>query len=149
VQALTFTVSDVPIGVDIVDVVEAVRAVAISPLPGAPKVIEGLIDFRGTIVPVFDLRLRLLGAHADIVPEHHLIVASAAGRTVALHVDTVTGLVDLDAAAIAPAASQTQHIAGVASLPDGLVLIHDLTTFLSAAEQDSLDTALADIAIAS
>lgn len=147
-QALTFTISDLRIGVDIVDVVEAVRAVEISPLPGAPKVIEGLIDFRGTIAPVFDLRLRLLGTHADIVPEHHLIVARAAGRVVALHVDTVTGLVDLDAAAIKPAASKTPHVAGVAALPDGLLLIHDLATFLSATEQESLDAALADTALA-
>jgi purine-binding chemotaxis protein CheW len=149
-HVLTFSISDLRVGVAITDVVEAVRAVAITPLPGAPKVVEGLIDFRGAIAPVFDLRLRLLGSHADITPDHRLIMARSSNRLVALHVDAVNELVDLGLEAIQPAESQTAtmaHIAGVAALPDGLLLIHDLTTFLSAAERDTLDAAL-DAAVA-
>ena len=144
-QVLEFSISDLRIGVAIADVVEAVRAVEISPLPGAPRVVEGLIDFRGSIAPVFDLRMRFLGTHTDIAPEHQLILARADGRLVALHVDTVTGIVDLDPGAVTTAESHSTvvaHLAGVAALPDGLLLIHDVSTFLSAAERDTLDTAL-------
>jgi purine-binding chemotaxis protein CheW len=150
-QVLTFSISDLRLGVAITDVVEAVRAVEITPLPGAPTVVEGLIDFRGAIAPVFDLRLRLLGSHADITPDHRLIMARSSNRLVALHVDTVDELVDLDSAAIQPAESQTSttaHIAGIAARPDGLLLIHDLATFLSAAERDTLDAALDTAAVA-
>lgn len=143
-QVLSFSVSDLRVGVAVGDVVEAVRAVEISPLPGAPPVIEGIIDFRGAIAPVFDMRLRLLGTHADIIPSHCLVVARAAGRLVALHVDTVDGLVDVDADAIDRDARVTNspHVAGVAALPDGLLVIHDLASFLSAAEADELNHAL-------
>ena len=144
-KVLTFSISDLRLGVDIADVVEAVRAVEIAPLPGAPRVVEGLIDFRGTVAPVFDIRMRLLGSHTDIVPDDRLILARAAGRLVALHVDAVNELVEIDAASVQSAASTTAtlpHIAGVATLPDGLLLIHDLATFLSAAERDTLDAAL-------
>lgn len=149
-QVLTFSISDLRIGVAITDVVEAVRAVEITPLPGAPKVVEGLIDFRGTIAPVFDLRLRLLGSHVDILPDHRLIMARSSDRLVALHVDAVNGLVDLDSEAVQSAESQTAampHITGVAAIPDGLLLIHDLSTFLSAAERETLDAALDGVAV--
>ena len=144
-KVLTFSVSELRIGVDIADVVEAVRAVEITPLPGAPGVIEGLIDFRGTVAPVFDMRRRLLGTHTDIVPDDRLVLARAAGRLVALHVDAVNELVEIDAGSVqsaAPTSATLPHVAGVATLPDGLVLIHDLATFLSAAERDTLDAAL-------
>lgn len=142
-KVLTFSIADLCVGIDIADVVEAVRAVEIAPLPGAPGVIEGLIDFRGTIAPVFDMRLRLLGSHTDIVPDERLILARAAGRLVALHVDAVNELVDVDAGSVQSATSaKLPYIAGVATLPDGLLLIHDLATFLSAAERDTLDSAL-------
>ena len=142
-KVLTFSIADLRVGVDIADVVEAVRAVEITPLPGAPGVVEGLIDFRGTVAPVFDMRARLLGSHTDIVPDDRLILARAAGRLVALHVDAVNELVDVDAESVQSATSaKLPHIAGVATLPDGLLLIHDLATFLSAAERDTLDAAL-------
>lgn len=144
-RVLEFCISDLRVGVDIADVVEAVRAVEITSLPGAPKVVEGLIDYRGTVAPVFDLRLRLMGTHMDITPAHQLILVRSAGRLVALHVDTVTGLVDVDAAAVSTTASEipgSSHVAGVAALPDGLLLIQDVATFLSAAERDTLDGAL-------
>jgi purine-binding chemotaxis protein CheW len=140
-QVLTVSISELRVGVAIQDVVEAVRAVAITPLPGAPAVVEGLVDFRGTIAPVYDMRLRLLGSHDDIRPDHRLVMARSSGRLVALHVDAVHELVDLEADALTPAESQTAkmpHIAGVATLPDGLLLIHDLATFLSEAEEDTL-----------
>ena len=144
-QVLTFSISALRVGIAIDDVVEVVRAVEITPLPGAPDVVEGLIDFRGTIAPVFDMRLRLLGTHADITPDHRLIAARSAGRLVALHVEVVDGLVDLDADAITPASTQAAampHVTGIASLPDGLLLIHDLAEFLSSAERDTLSVAL-------
>ena len=146
-QVLAFAISELQIGLAVEDVVEAVLAVEIRALPGAPSVVEGLIDFRGTIVPVFDMRLRFLGVHADIVPSDRLIIASAARRLVALHVERMVGLVDLPDDAMSRADSRTattSHVAGVASTPDGLLLIHDLATFLSTAERETLDTALND-----
>jgi purine-binding chemotaxis protein CheW len=149
---LGFSVADLRVGVSVDVVVEALLAVAILQLPGAPAIIEGIIDVRGTVVPVFDMRLRLTGSHTDIVPSDRLIITRAAGRLVALHVQDVIGLVELDANALRVDESRrvtTPHIAGIVATSDGLLLIHDLETFLSAAERDTLDAAMGAAALTS
>lgn len=124
---------------------ELVRAVTIVSLPAAPAIIEGIIDVRGTVVPVLDLRARFglprsAAAHCD-----HLILAMAGPRLVALRVDRALDLTRLDATEVEDArgiAHTTQYVSGVARMPDGLVLIHDLRTFLSPSEAVRLDEAL-------
>ena len=128
---------------------ELVLAVSVVPLPRAPEIVEGIIDVRGTLVPVLDLRRRF--ALPPRPPHHadHLILARAGERPVALRCDRATGLLRLapgqieDVRRAVPGAG---HLAGVTRLPDGLVLIHDLRTFLSLDEGAALDGALADAA---
>jgi purine-binding chemotaxis protein CheW len=75
----------------------------------------------------------------------HLIIVRTAALVAALHVDQVLDLVDVDDSALTAPDRQINgapQIAGVATLPDGLLLIHDVDTFLSAAESASLDAAL-------
>lgn len=144
-QFLLFTVDSASYGIAASAVGEMLRAVAVAPLPGAPAAVAGIIDVRGSVVPVFDMRVRLGATHRAVSPEDHFILVHATGRTVALHVDTVVELVEIDPSAIATASAQlpsTPHIAGVALLPNGMALIHDVDTFLSAAESDTLETAL-------
>ncbi|MEO8580838.1 MAG: chemotaxis protein CheW [Gemmatimonadales bacterium] len=142
---LLFTVDSASYGIAAEAVGEMVRAVAVAPLPGAPAAIAGIIDVRGSIVPVFDMRVRLGASHRAVSPDDHFILVHATGRTAALHVDTVVELVEIDPAAIATASAQlppTPLIAGVALLPSGLTLIHDVDSFLSTAESETLETAL-------
>ena len=132
-------------GLPTADVVELLRAVAITPLPDAPAVIEGIVDVRGRVLPVLGLRARFRLPVKALDPSDHFIVASAGTRRVILRVDRATHLVMVDEARIQPSETfgrAAGYVSGVARLDDGLVLIHDLTTFLSAAEADSLDEAL-------
>lgn len=127
------------------EVRELLRAVTVVPLPRAPAIVEGIINVRGDVVPVLDVRTRF-GIRAKPA-EHtdHLIVARAGSRLVALRTDRALGLTRVDAGAVASGqsiASGLEYLAGVACLPDGLVLIHDLSTFLSQAEAAALDEAL-------
>lgn len=144
-EVLVFEVGGQRYGLPSTDVRELVRAVAITPLPSAPAVIEGVVNVRGRILPVLDIRSRFhLPAKALDISDH-FIVASAGSRGVILRVDRATHLALVDEAAfqapqmLGPGAD---HVAGVAILDDGMVLIHDLVTFLSAAEASSLDEAL-------
>ncbi len=146
-EVLVFEVGGQRYGLPAPDVEELVRAVTITPLPRAPAVIEGIVDVRGRVVPVLDIRARFrLPARG---PEHtdHLVVASAGDRLLALRADRAIGLVRLDprdvedAGRVVPAA---EYVAGIARLPDGLVLIHDLRTFLSRAETEVLDESLSE-----
>jgi purine-binding chemotaxis protein CheW len=143
---LLFLIDDARYAVRADAVAEIVRAVAVNPLPNAPAVIEGLIDVRGELAPVFDLRRRFGSTSRPVDIADHFILVRATNRLAALHVDRVLDLADVpdaDVSRVADYVSQADHVAGVATLPDGLALIHDVDAFLSAAEADSLDAAIA------
>ncbi len=145
-EILIFELAEQRYAVALRSVREVVRAVANTPLPRGPAVIHGIINVRGTLVPVFDLRARFGLPPKALEPSDHLIIAWARSRLVALRVDRADWMMDLapdelqDAATIVP---QAEYVDGVAKLPDGLVLIHDLDTFLSDAESEALDEAMA------
>jgi len=144
-EVLVFEVGGQRYALPTADVCELVRAVAITPVPGAPGVIEGVVDVRGRVLPVLDVRARFRLPAKALDPSDHFIVASAGTRGVILRVDRATHLALLDEASVQPPQTLgpgAAYVAGVARLEDGLVLIHDLTTFLSSAEADSLDEAL-------
>ena len=127
---------------------ELVRAVAITPLPSAPAVIEGVVNVRGRILPVLGVRARFRLPARALDPSDHFIVASAGTRGVILRVDRATHLTMIDEAAIQPPDSlgpNADYVAGVARTEDGLLLIHDLATFLTDAEATSLDGALNEV----
>jgi purine-binding chemotaxis protein CheW len=124
---------------------EIVRAVAVTALPGAPSVVDGVIDVRGTVMPVFSLRRRF-GLHDRAVePNDQFIIVRTPSRSAALHVDRAEDLIDIDRRAIADPSRQmagAPMVGGVALLDDGLALIYDVETFLSRAESDALDSAM-------
>ena len=144
-EVLVFEVGGQRYALPTADVLELVRAVAITPLPDAPAVIEGVVDVRGRVLPVLDIRARFRLPAKALDPSDHFIVASAGPRGVILRVDRATHLALVDEASVQPPQTlgpSATYVAGVAKLEDGLVLIHDLTTFLSAAEAASLEEAL-------
>lgn len=146
VDLLLFEVGGHRYALPAADVREVVRAVAIAPLPGGPPIVEGIIDVRGRIVPVLDIRGRFRLAAKPLEPADHFILATCGAGLVALRVDVVTDFTQVGRAAIEDARAVlpcSEHVAGVAKLPGGLVLIHDLKTFLSQGESAALATALA------
>lgn len=125
---------------------EVIRAVATAPLPKAPPIVEGVINLRGVLVPVLDIRQRFALPPVSLSPEHHFLIAQADGRLVALHVDRALDLITVDEGVIesvAGVASGAEHVAGIVKLPDGLLIIHDLERFLSLDESRQVDAALA------
>lgn len=124
-----------------------VRAVAIAALPKAPPIVEGIINFRGTLVPVLDIRQRFGLGPIPLAPEQHLILAQAGHRLVAMRVDRALDLVVVDQDAIRTAAQVApgaEYVAGIAKLADGLLVIHDLESFLSIDEAGQVDAAVVD-----
>jgi purine-binding chemotaxis protein CheW len=142
-EILVFEVEGQRYGLPTADVLELVRAVTITPLPNAPAVIEGVVNVRGRVLPVLDVRARFRLPAKPLDPSDHFIVASTGLRGVILRVDRACHLALVDEASIqSPPTPGPGYVAGVATLDDGMVLIHDLSTFLSAAEAASLDEAL-------
>ena len=130
------------------DIRELARAVTIVPLPKAPPIVEGIINVHGRVVPVLDIRARFRLPSRPLSPTDHLIVARVGPRVVALRADRALDLARVDAKDVENAhnfAPGAEYISGVAKLDDGLVLIHDLRTFLQEAETAALDLALSGV----
>jgi purine-binding chemotaxis protein CheW len=125
---------------------EVVRAVAVTPLPGSPAIIEGAVNVRGQIVPVIDVRARLSLPARSLDPDEFLVVFHAGARTLALRVDEVDDLVDVDDAAVEDSAALSPTLRGLAGLAaggDGVLVIYDPAAFVSQAEMEAIGAALA------
>ena len=131
-------------GIPAADVAELHPVVATVALPGAPAVIDGAINVRGTVVAVLDVRGRLGLTRRPPLLSDHLVICRVGERSVALRVDRAVELVSVPRHCIDEAdhLDGGGHLSGVARLSDGLVLIQDLATFLSDVEAASLDGAL-------
>jgi purine-binding chemotaxis protein CheW len=144
-EVLVFMIGEVRCAIPLGDVREVVRAVALTPLPTAPSIVEGVIDVRGRLVPVLDLRGRLGLPAEPNRADQKLVIADAGDRRVAVRVDSVDWVTHLDERDVAEPDHVVRgigYLAGVGRLPDGLVLVHDLATFLEQGEAEALAAAL-------
>lgn len=144
-QLLVFRVEEQRYALYIAHVLRVLPMLHVEPLPGAPDIVEGMINVAGRVVPVMRLRRRLALTEREARLSDVLVLARVAGElTVALPADGVVGLLEpahepLLSDDIVPG---VRHIAGVVKLDDGLVLIHDLDAFLSLPERERLTEAL-------
>jgi purine-binding chemotaxis protein CheW len=144
-ELLVFELAGHRYALELRSVREVVPAVLITPLPDAPTVIEGIIDVRGDLVPVYDLRARFGLSPRMLDPSERIVLAWTGSRPVAFRCDRTEWLEHVASNVLEPAAAirgAGAYITGAARLDDGLVLIHDLETFLDEAEAERLDAAL-------
>ena len=128
------------------DVVERiVHAVEVTLLPKAPAIVIGAIDVEGRVLPVLNIRQRLGLPERKISPANQFVIARTSRRGIVFVIDEALGMIDLPSTGMVGAAQIVpglEQIRGVVQLPDGLVLIHDLESFLSLEEDRALDEAL-------
>lgn len=123
-----------------------VRIVEITPLPKAPDIVSGIINYKGTVIPVMNVRKRFNFKERELELSDQLIIARTTQRTVALHVDNVSGVFErtedhiVDARDVLP---KIQYIEGIIKVDEGIILIHNLDQFLSLEEGKILDDAMA------
>jgi len=122
-----------------------VHAVEITPLPKAPDIVLGIINMRGQVIPVINIRKRFNLPDRKIDLNDRFIIAHTQKRTVALVVDMVNGIIQPAEEKLIPAEKVTpgmELIDGVIKLEGGMILIHDLDKFLSLDEEAMLDKAV-------
>jgi purine-binding chemotaxis protein CheW len=150
-EVLLFEVEQQRYAVPLSLVMEIVRAVAVEPLPRTPRanleVILGVINVRGQLAPVLDLRRRFGWADRPLDPREHFVLLRGPARPLAIRSDRAVGLATLPPAALeeptalVPGAA---HVAGIARLPDGVLLVYDLPAFLDQTEARALEDALSE-----
>ncbi len=148
-QLVAFILGERQYALPLTTVQRVVRMVEVTPLPKAPAVVLGVIDFQGNIIPVMSMRKRFGLPEPETSLSDQLIVAETATRSVALVVNSVTGVVErtveevTEAEKIAPG---LQYVEGITRLEDGILFIHNLEHFLSKREGEQLDDLLAQAA---
>jgi purine-binding chemotaxis protein CheW len=144
-QLVPFLLGDRRYALHLRAVERVISAVEITPLPRAPEIVLGLINIRGKIIPVLNVRRRFHLPERQTELQDHFIIAGTSRRVVALPVDSAGGVIEIsdqevtEAAQILPA---LDYVEGVVKLRDGMLLIHDLERFLSLDEETTLDQAL-------
>jgi len=121
------------------------RMVEITPLPGAPDAVEGVVNVQGEVVAIVSIRRRLGLAQRAVGAADSLVLVRARSRRLAIIAESVMGVVERPADAVVSTSDISQgieHIEGVLKTSDGLVLIQDLDRFFSPEEEQSLDLAL-------
>lgn len=125
---------------DVFSVERVLRFTPPSAVPDAPVWIEGVLDHRGTVIPVVDLRRRIELADTSITPDTRILVFTTEGGWVGAIVDTVHEVAVLPAASVAspPALFRglaAQFVRGVAKVRDQLVVVLDVDRVLSSEDR--------------
>jgi purine-binding chemotaxis protein CheW len=145
-RIVSFTLQTTRYALPLGAVERVVPVVEFTPLPKAPEIVLGIVNLEGRIIPVLNVRRRFGYPDREVQLSDQLIVARTSRRPVALLVDRVEALIEraeheiIQAPDVLPG---LEYVRGVAKLTDGLVLIHDLDTFLSLEEEQTLGQVLA------
>ena len=126
-------------------VVEKVELAAeLTPLPEAPRVVSGAVNWRGRILPALSMRRRLNLPERELAASDRMVIARTSRRLLALIVDEVLGVRYFHEAELAGADAIYEGprcVAGVARTGDGIVLIHDIESYLDDEDERALGKA--------
>lgn len=143
-QYLTFLLAGEEYGVDILRVQEIKGWDSVTPIPNTPKYIRGVINLRGTIVPIIDLRLRFNLEQLEYGPTTVVIMLKVMSdnkqsRTMGIVVDGVSDVYNMPDDQIKPSpdfgtAVETDFVKGLATVNEKMVIIVDIDRMLNAKE---------------
>ncbi len=136
-QLVTFGIGEEEFGVDILAVQEINRMMELTRVPQSPPEVEGVINLRGKIIPVLDMRKKFGLATAEHSEQSRIIVVEVQGRTLGFIVDRVHEVLRIDSSIVEPAPAMvcsidSDFIAGVGKLEDRLLILLDLNKLFEA-----------------
>jgi purine-binding chemotaxis protein CheW len=143
-QLVVFVLASEEFACNIADVREVLKMIRITPLPRSLNFVEGVINLRGEVIPVIDLRKRFNLPSVDRTDESRIIIVEVEERMVGLTVDSVSEVIRLSNKQIqeAPtqvAGEQTNLIMGVGKIDERMLIILNLARILTSEEQIALD----------
>lgn len=147
-RVVVFSLDDVMLALPLEHVLRVVHAVFVTPLPGSPHVILGIINIQGLIVPVFDIRKRFGLPPKEVIPDNKFIILKAKEKVVAIIADEVHQISETDGrdgVEKDDLISHSKYINGIIKTSSGMVFIHDPDRFLSDEENLVLLEAMASV----
>jgi purine-binding chemotaxis protein CheW len=143
-QLVSFFVGQEEFGADILIVEEIIRPMPITRVPNAPHFVEGVINLRGRVIPIIDLRKRLNSGSTENTRKTRFIVVDVDGKITGFIVDSVSQVLRVPKHTIEPAPSivieeiDADYITGVSKLEDRLLILLDFRKILTKREKTAL-----------
>jgi purine-binding chemotaxis protein CheW len=145
-ELLTFTLGREEYGIDILKVQEIRSYDAVTTIANAPEFIKGVINLRGIIVPIVDLRLKFRLGTATYDALTVVIILSVARRVVGIVVDAVSDVITLAPQQMRPApefgsALDTRFITGLGTVGERMLILADIERLMTSADMQLVDSA--------
>jgi len=145
IQLVSFMLADEEYGVEVLKVREIIRMPSVTRMPNTPRHVEGIINLRGTVIPVISLRRRFGLLEHETGGQTRIIIMDVAGSQTGFIVDAVSEVIRIPGNEIQPPPALVlsggigrEFIRGVFSHAERLLIIMDVDRMFSADEQDSL-----------
>jgi purine-binding chemotaxis protein CheW len=143
-QLVTFKLGSEEFGVDILKVQEIIKMMNVTKIPNAPVFIEGVINLRGKIIPIVDLRKRLGFEDQEFDKSTRIIVVELDGLVLGFIVDSVSEVLRIPEDTIEPPPSmvagiESEYIEGVGKLDDRLLILLELKKIFSSPEKKDIE----------
>lgn len=142
-QLVTFSIGEEEFGVNILKVQEIIRTMEITKVPRAPAFVEGVINLRGKVIPIIDLRRRFGLTSKQEDKDTRIIVIEINSIIVGFVVDAVSEVLRIPASTVEPpppvvAGVESDYINGVGKLKERLLIMLDLDRLLSTEDMEML-----------
>jgi len=138
-EYLTFTLGDEEYGIDILKVQEIRGYDAVTKIANSPTFIKGVINMRGVIVPIIDMRLKFNLGQVEYDAFTVVIILNIAGRVLGIVVDGVSDVIALSREQVRPAPEfgavlDTDYIDGLATLDERMIIMVDIERLMTSSE---------------
>lgn len=142
-QLVSFNIGKEEFGMDILKVQEIIRMITITKVPNSPEFVEGVINLRGRVIPVVDLRIRLGMEKIEYGKNTRIIVVEIEGKTIGFIVDSVSEVLRIPKSITEPPPSivagiRAEYITAIGKLEDRLLILLDLEKILAFGEKRQL-----------
>ena len=145
-EFLTFKLGSEEYGIEILKVQEIRGYEAVTKIANSPEFIKGVVNLRGTIVPIVDMRIKFNLGNVEYNQFTVVIILNVAGRVVGMVVDSVSDVIALTGEQIRPAPDfsstfDTQYITGLGTLDERMLILVDIEKLMSGSDMALIEQA--------
>lgn len=142
-QIVVFDLANESYGIDINAVSEIIRMQDITKVPRTAEFVEGVINLRGKVIPVVDMRKRFGLADVEQTKDSRIVVVDINGLNIGMVVDAVNEVMRISESSVEPPSSviiteESDYLRGIAKLEDKMIILLDLDRVLTEGEKSTL-----------